>query len=323
MRSICRHALPISIVLASVSGCHSQPGGPAPTASASASASALPSASAAPPRRLKPMRRPGVTAFAFNAARELTLTDDQMDNLEKVEDQAAATDPESRAAAMQYQSDITASVQSGKFDSAKLKADYAAIDKASEAAQQSDAQALNALYAALDPQERTTLVANLRAREAAFDAHRPADNPDAGAARHKEMLDRVTQDLTLDPGQQKRVAQLIAKDDGTTGGANQAAREEMKKRLDGILDGFDKDGFDATKLDLEGTAKHEMQERETNYLSKLVPILTTTQREKLASERVHPMGGHGFGPGMRPMVNGPMTARPAAPAGPPAEAPKQ
>lgn len=288
---------------------------------ASASASAAPSASAsAAPRRLKPMRRMGVTAYAFNASRELTLTDDQITELEKLEDQAVVGDPETRAANQQYQADISAGLQSGKFDTARLKADYEALDKAAATAQQNDAQALNGLHGALDAQQRTTVVANSRARQAAFEAHRPPDNPDAGAARHKEMLDRMTQDLALDGSQQKKVATLLAKDDGGIGVGSITNREETKKRLDALLDAFDKDDFDATKLDLEGSP-HESQEKEATYLIRVVAILTPDQRAKFAAGRAHPMpmNPHGFqgGPGgMRPMF-----PPPSMPSGSPGSAP--
>jgi hypothetical protein len=201
-----------------------------------------------------------------------------------------------------------------------------------------DAEALNGLHALLDAGMRKTLTTSVRAKQAAIDARRPPDNADAGMPEWtKRKLDRMTADLSLDPGQQKQVGALLAKGDDSPA-AQIAHREESKKHLETLLTGFEADTFDAKKFDLSmGGAKspHEPMEHEVTYLTSLLPILHQDQRDKLAAQRASrpsfggPFGNRphmgmdrpgGFGPNMATPM-GPGMPRGASPGGPPPGAP--
>lgn len=281
------------ILLPAVAGCEHHGIGTEPsessTVSPSAAVSGSPSASpSGAPRRLPLLRRQGFAGLAFNSAGELALSDDQAATLKKLEQGFETLDRDVRSAREQLETDLTESIRSGKFDDAKLKDDDATIDRAALAAQGQEVGALDGLYAALDPDERSDLVAALRARAAAFQSHRSSP-PDSGAGgamtqRNKQTLERMTQDLTLDAKQQRKVADLLAKEEGAPGAGSSESRDEMLGRLDSFLTAFDKPGFDAQMVDLRDSRPNAAQGGAA-FLKKVVPILTPEQRQKLAASR--------------------------------------
>jgi hypothetical protein len=233
--------------------------------------------------------------MVLHAARDLDLTDAEKAKLDAIEGPLQSGDP-SRSALKDLQADVVAGIRAGALDMTKIQPDYAAIDKAMQARQAKEADALNALHAALDPTKRATLVAALRAKQAERDAQRAAhDDGDAGSAADwaKRRLERVTRQLALDDGQQKSVAALIAKGDAMTPATMRAKRDDAKKHIDALFTAFAADPFDATKLDLSlvsGKTPHDGVEKDTTFVSQLLPILTQDQRMKLASQRDR-MGG--------------------------------
>jgi Spy/CpxP family protein refolding chaperone len=277
----------LSIIFVATAGCQSHgrgtEGSDSSTASPSAAVSSSPPAAA---RRLPLLRRQGFAGLAFNSAGELPLSDDQVSTLKKLEDDFEPLDRDVRSAHDQFEADLSAALRSGTFDDAKLKDDEAAIDRFALAAQAYEVGALDGLYAALDPDERSDLVAAVRAREAAFQTRRssPPDSDArvAAAQRNDQTLDRMSRDLTLDTKQQRKVADLLAKEEGGTGRAD--SRDEMLRRLDLFLTAFDKPGFDAQRVDLTDSKPHAAQGGAA-FLQKLAPILTRDQREKLAAAR--------------------------------------
>ena len=113
-----------------------------------------------------------------------------------------------------------------------------------------------------------------------------------GADPSKRRLERLTQKLDLDAAQQKKVDQLLAKH------APEVKDSEMQahKKKDAVLSDFEKDSFDATKVELSGMNPKKGMERMTQFLSELLPILKPEQRQKLATQ----MEQHrGFGGGGR------------------------
>ncbi len=283
----------LSILFVAVAGCQHREKGTEASASSGESPSAVVSASPpAAPRRLPLLRRQGFAGLAFNGAGELTLSDDQVATLKNLETGFEALDQDVRSAHEQLETDLTAAIRSGKFDNAKLKDDDAAIDKAALAAQGQEVAALDGLYAALDPDERSELVAALRAREAAFQTRHSLSPPDsdaggAAAQRNKQTLERMSGELSLDAKQQRQVADLLAKEEGSPGAGSADSREQMLGRLDVLLMAFDKPGFDAQMVDLRDSRPHPKQ-GSVAFLQKLAPILTREQREKLAAARSRP-----------------------------------
>lgn len=283
--------------------CQSSSGGAGATGSASAAPSA-PAASTAPVASISPSAAAAAAAAAFMAkgntrrhvslagillrgAYELNLSDEQKATLDKLED-ALNPDPAATpwAASKAFQADLVTGIRAAKLDSAKLQADYAAIDKAVAAAQGREAEALNGLYAALDATQRQALVDQVKARRAAREAReRPLMGPDGGVVNPiKRRLDRLTMEFTLDDTQKKAVGALLARDSTLTTASIQARRAAYQKRVDAVLGEFTKDSFDAKKVNLSTGAKtpHEPAEHTAAFTASLLGILHPDQREKLA-----------------------------------------
>jgi Spy/CpxP family protein refolding chaperone len=261
----------------------------AASSATAASAKRAPSASVAAKAAPHPNRLPGLAAMAFSGAHELNLDDAQSAALDELADKFSPDDAAARASYKAFQSDVVAGMRSGKFDEARLKADYAAFDTAREDDRAREAGALNGLYATLDPPRREALVAALRDKEASFEAQPAPSAPDGGVTeRSKQTLARLTQGLNLAAGQQARVGALLAKDDRKMFAQFPARRGELRKYIDPFLVAFEKDDFDAKKLDLAepgGRLPHEAMEQEVAFLEQLVALLTPEQREMLAAGR--------------------------------------
>ncbi|HEY8086949.1 MAG TPA: hypothetical protein VIF09_03870 [Polyangiaceae bacterium] len=257
-----------------------------PVASASAAASVTPAASGSASAPASMRHHVGIAGVLMNGAYEFSLTDAQKATLDKLEDALYADDASSPwTAAKSFQADLVAGMRAGKLDNAKLTADYAAIDKAVLAGQAREADALNGLHGLLDAGQRAQLTAAVRAKREGHDRP-PMGATDAGADEWtKRRLDRLTSELGLDAGQQKSVAAILAKDPMTPA-TMQAKRDAMQKKVDTMLTEFEKDPFDAKKLDLvfpPGKTPHEAMDRTVTFTAQLLPILKPEQRETLAA----------------------------------------
>ena len=251
----------------------------------------------------------------FRAAHDLTdLKDSQKATLDKLEDPLKKDDPMAAVAELKgVHDEMIAGVKAGKIDMAKMTPHYAAIDKLMQGRQDKEIEALNGLYAALDATQRKTLAAAVRTKQAAHDADPKPVMPDAGAADWtKRRLDRMTKELGLDDAQQRSVGALLAKQPAPA--AMDTMRTDSKKRLDALLAAFEKDGFDAKKLDLSmmaGKKPHDMIDQQVAFTTALLAILKADQRDKLAATMEKPrgggMGGGGGsgGPGGKPDMRGP------------------
>jgi Spy/CpxP family protein refolding chaperone len=192
------------------------------------------------------------------------------------------------------------------MDAAKLTPLQAALEKAIQARKDKDSAALNALYAALEPEQRKAVVAAVRSKRAEREAHMQekgaeGDKP-AAADWNKKRLERMTKELDLDAGQQKKVEALLAKQEHPAPATMDTMREEMKKRTDALLTAFEGSGFDATKMELWPTPEKkpgDAADKHVQYLSQLIPILKPEQREKLATRMENPPMARGPRPGMQ------------------------
>ena len=96
--------------------------------------------------------------------------------------------------------------------------------------------------------------------------------------------------LVLDQDQQKQVAALLARS-APTPAAIQAHADTLKKQTETVAAAFEKDTFDAKKLDLSpapGKKVTDPFDREVKYIGQLLPILTPGQRDRFASIMEHP-----------------------------------
>jgi Spy/CpxP family protein refolding chaperone len=278
----------------------------------------------------------GPGAMLFKAARTLDLKPEQKAKVDAAEKSAHATAGDAGAAgdagdgsrdAMQeaakgLHTELIAEVKAGKIDNAKLEPHYAAVEKVTAGMQQKEADALTALHAALDPTQRKAVTAAVRAKAEEWEDKREdmeerkaehvgnvvdAGGSDAGFALGgtKRSLDRLTRGLELDAEQQKKLDAIATKEDANK--ANRPDPDEMKKRMESLLVAFEKDAFDAKKLELFDAKKARgPMERETKLLVQLLPILKPEQREKLAAKMEKGPSPHGRrgGPGHRGLGGG-------------------
>jgi Spy/CpxP family protein refolding chaperone len=277
-------------LVAVLSGCDKEKApSPAPPASASAAAVAPASASATtnaavdspvtPPR---PRMHTGPALLFIRSAQGLDLKDEQRTAIDKLEGQLDEGD-DAKTAIEDLHQDVIAGVKAGKVENAKLEPRIAAIQKLIQTRLDKEAVTLNALYAALEPPQRATVVADVRAqqkdREDRF-AKRDAGAENA-ADRTKRRLDRLTKELDLDATQQPKVQAILASLPPPTD-----LHATLKKQLDALLEAFEKEAFDAKKLDAFKPAEAKARvgiDREVQLLAQLVPILKPEQRDVLAA----------------------------------------
>jgi hypothetical protein len=253
----------------------------APSADASAAAAASPS-----------MHIRGLAGAFFRAAQDADLSDDQKTAIAKLEE-PLQSDPASHREMSALHADLVASVKEGKMDTAKIAPDEAAVAKVLSAREEEQATAIAGLHDALTPAQRGLVADAVRAVRG-----RPPGAPPAGAADWAaHRLDRMKAQLVLDEDQQKQVAAVLASDAPTTA-TIQAHFDAVKKQTEAIASAFEKDTFDAKKVDLSPTPGKKPTDgidRQIKYVGQLLPILTPGQRDRFAGMMEHPRdrGGRG------------------------------
>jgi Spy/CpxP family protein refolding chaperone len=251
----------------------------APDAAASASASA----SAAPSAPL--MRLRGLAGSFFRAAKDSDLNDDQKASIAKLEEPLQG-EPGPRREMAALHADLVAGVKDGKIDASKVAADEAAVAKMLATHDEEQATALTGLHDALTPAQRGAVADAVRtARE------RPPPSPPAGAPDWAtRRLDHMKSQLVLDEDQQKQVAAVLARV-APTPAAAQAHYDALKKQVEAAATAFERDTFDAKKIDLSAAPGKKVTDpfdRQIKYLTLLLPILTPGQRDRFASLMDHP-----------------------------------
>ncbi len=262
------------------------------TVDSSPSASASVAASPAPP----PVHHRGIAGLFFRAALDGDLADDEKATLDKLEE-PLRNDPGPHHESAAFHGDLVASTKAGRIDAAKLQTDEAALNKAYASREDDQATALRGLHDALSPERRKAVVDAIRAMQAAHDRP-PASLSAAGATEAVvRRVDRMKTQLGLDADQQQQVSALLLRDQPSPA-AIQARFEANKKQMDALLTAFEKDAFDAKKVDLApfpGRKPSDGMERQAKYIGQLLPILRPEQRERLATMMDHPHE-HGHGP---------------------------
>jgi Spy/CpxP family protein refolding chaperone len=272
-----------------------------PSASAPASAAASASGSALTPRgapRPPAVNASGMTGSIFYAVNAVELKDEQKAAIDKIgadfreADRAARVEDGGgpRSEMRDAQAELASGVKAGKIDAAKMEPRYVALEKAAKARQDREADALNRLYATLEPAQRAALVASVRSKEERREARMKGhERPDAGARAARVLVDRFTRELDLDAEQQKKAEAIAPKADKTV-----ALQDDIKKRSDALLAAFEKEGFDARKLDT-GAAKLARSpiEEQAIFLGQLLPTLKPEQRERLVKHLTKGGDGHG------------------------------
>jgi Spy/CpxP family protein refolding chaperone len=250
-----------------------------------------PVATATTPR--KAFGHHGGPASAYvHAARNLTLTAAQQTSLDSIEATLHSDEDAMHTAMTAFHADLSAGVKAGALDAAKLAADSTAVESTMADHRAKEAAALVSLHTLLDPSQRTALVAAIRAKQAEHEAHMASWKAKEGTGAHadwqKKRLDKLTGDLALDATQQQKVAAILAQaKDSPNPGGMEPHHEEMKQHSEALLTAFAADSFDAAQAEPKGPQGKAVHEPMTGHLisfvSQMLPILRSDQREKFAS----------------------------------------
>lgn len=265
---------------------------PDPAASATSAADAMasaapsapsPSGSNDPPVRHRKVGGPA-TVFVKAARAAAGVKPEQKPQIAEAEAKIAGSPAESRDAFKAIRADVVTGLRAGALDDAKLEGRWAIVDQGTRARQASDVAALNALWAALEPAQRVAVAQKLRGEHPTMQEWTKQWMTD-GRGRVQETqktLEQLTDDLSLDPDQKKKVTILAYKPSTVTGSLEM--QFEAKKHLLGLIEVFDKPDFDAAKV--PAPAPKIMRgplSVEAYYAGQLIPILTAEQRTKLAA----------------------------------------
>ena len=326
MRAISKSIVLLTVAVGLCAGCEeeSKPKTSETTTKVAKEPAPTPSASVAQRKPRRPGRcgaRGGPAGILLAAANDLTLDDAQRSKVDAVGEKigsAAGGGKEMR----EYQAVVMEGIKAGKIDTTKLEPLYETMERARAEQKAKQAEALDGLYAALTPEQRKSVADKLKPRfaeraEPAPDQQKKKADPKE-RAQHK--LDRMTKDLSLTDAQKKKLEPLLVKE-ATPAEPQMNSRAASKKRMTALLEAFEKDGFDAKKLDLSaGPDPKEWKKRMDSRVSlfnQISAVLEPEQRDKLAASMRRGRGGrlqnpHRQGPNMRamPMMpGGPMARR--------------
>lgn len=238
----------------------------------------------------------GPTGALFAAADEADLKPEQKTKVEEIKKSLQGEGNSARDEAKGFREELETQVKAGKIEMAKLEPHLAAIEKAAKERIEKEDDALNKLYAALEPAQRTAVAAKVKAKTAERE-ERMKKRMEKGATDKPMMrpsqLGRMTRNLDLDDAQKKKVDALAAKHEGDGGAPH--GMIDNDKRLNAIVAAFEKDGFDAKKIEPVDAKKARAPfEAQAKLFTDLLPILQPPQREKLA-KNLDRGGGHGSG----------------------------
>lgn len=260
-------------------------------APASSSAEAVNTPPPAVPDAGRPPREPrpqGPAAPLFTSVRAVELKDDQKEKVTAAEktaagDQEQAQQDAIKDAAKNLYTELAAQVKAGKIDAAKVTPLYAPIEATTKPRLEAEAEGLNQLHAALTPEQRKALTADLRKKDAQREEHlTPPGDGGAKMISRSDVhhIERLGKELELDDEQKGKVGAFALKDDGKEA----PAAAKRKKANEALYEAFEKDTFDAKKLELFAPKSlTEAFDDETKFIAKLVPVLKQEQRDKLAA----------------------------------------
>jgi Spy/CpxP family protein refolding chaperone len=305
-------AIPLLLVLGLIACDKEKPADTAsPTASTTATATASVVASASSkgdgPEVKKPHRkggRGGLAAMMLNAAEDkVPEAKATVDDLQKKLKEGETPRDEMKT----LHEGMVSGIKAGKIDVAKFETDKAAAEKAMKAMREKEQETLNSLHAALKPEQRKAVVAEVRdkmAKRAAKWKDKPEMKDGEGKPDMKKgYYAHLTKDLDLDDAQKKKADAIFAKQEPK---GPPPDKEAMKKKMDAFLDAFEKDGFDAKKLEADDDKKGFMMHgpMDAKAMNEFLAVLKPEQRDKLAAKMEKKGGPPKGGPNMAPPAPG-------------------
>ncbi len=248
----------------------------------------------------------GVVGMFVAAARDQARDDAQSSKIDEITKPLAEEDPARRTDENELRADVLAGVKSGQVDAAKMSARYAAVEASASARAETEAAALGSLHALLDPAQRKAVAADVKTKVTTRLENAKGREGDKGKPttddRVQKRAERLEKELGLDAEQKRKLATLSAAHE------RKSSPTDVWKRQLAIAEAFEKDGFDAKKVEGGGFAGKPASPQlvdDAKFYVALAPSLKPDQREKLAEvmEGRGPRGGRGGwgrrGPGGR------------------------
>lgn len=292
MRKLLVLVLPVATLLGACSSCRKEePSGGAGSALTAVppgafDAGAAKAAGEADGGRAAQRRRmfPGVVGMFVAAAREQARDEAQSAKIDEITKPLAEDDPTRRTEENELRADVLAAVKSGQADAAKIGARYAAVEKSAAARSDAEATALTSLHALLDPAQRKAVATDVKTKVATRLENAKGREGDKGKPptddRSSKRAERLEKDLGLDAEQKKKLATITAANE------RKSSPGDVWKRQLAIAEAFEKDGFDAKKVEGGGFAGKTTPPQlvdDARFYVALAPSLKPEQREKLAA----------------------------------------
>ena len=225
----------------------------------------------------------------FKVIKQLDLRADQRVAVESLAKDMKAKCAPLRKLRKQAMTEVAAGVRAGKIDKAQVQALILQAKASAESLKPDFQTSLNKLHAILDPAQRTQLVALIKEKkQEGFKGMR---------GKHRGKMAKMAKQLNLTEAQQEQIkaamkaqfknrgkdrSAMSGKDRSAMSGKWQQRRADMKA----AAQAFTSDTFDARSLALfqKGPGKsHHKGMRMVKMSETILPILTETQREQLAT----------------------------------------
>jgi Spy/CpxP family protein refolding chaperone len=270
---------------------------PPPPVTPMASASPPPTAAAEPPPPPNPTgaevgegeehrehHHAGVFGLIVMSLKDLDLSADQKDKVEKVKTDLMTKMEPAKAAGKDLANTLADGVAAGKVDRAKTDAAIGKLVTQVTTTHDASLTALNDLHEALTPPQRAKLVDEVQGHwEKWKEAHGKDEADDK--QHHDGYLLGLVRELGLSQDQADKIKASFK--DGMKKAPQEHAHKEVQDHLTAFGTAFKADKFDAKKLGPSGKAAagHIAKwgaTRRARFLEAAAPILTPDQRTKLA-----------------------------------------
>ncbi len=236
----------------------------------------------------------GMAMLIHMSSKELDLSAEQKDAVQKIRaDLHAKTEPV-RAAGKNLSGVLADGVAAGSVDRAKADAAIAQLATASSGLHDATADALNQLHKTLTPAQRAALIDKIHGHfEKWKDAHGRDDQASDPRRGHGAQLGMLGKEIALTPEQTEKIKASLAT--GAKAAPQTHEHKEVHEHMQSFATAFKSDTFDARTLGAGATGANAHMAtwgatRMARFFEAAAPVLTPEQRTKLA-ERIRRHSG--------------------------------
>jgi hypothetical protein len=227
---------------------------------------------------------PGVVGRFLRATRNLSLTGEGMARIGQLEQSIQAAGAEESVSRGSFESQLALSIGRGLVDDATLRTAHVALTASMNEQVNIESSALRDLHDMLQPTQRKLLTRAVRTMVVFADGANARERTGERAATLRR-LQKMSIDLALDPGQQKKLDDLLSAEAAVDASDPDSRVEGARRNLDHLLAAFDQDTLDgrpvvASLLSIKSAT--DATDHRVAFFRGLVEILTSSQRETLA-----------------------------------------